>query len=238
MIDLFYYTGPNSRKVLMALEELELPYRINWVDITSGEQFADEYIRVNPNSKVPAIVDPEGPGGGPVSLFESGAILLYLAEKTGRLMPADPERRWDAVCWLFWQAANQGPMLGQAAHFVSHAARQGIHDAYSVGRYTTETRRLYAVMEARLQRADHLAGELSMADICCFPWVRVARGQGIDIKEYPAVEAWAERISARPSARVKVADPREARALDHTYTREQFEILFRSGPPPGREERS
>jgi GST-like protein len=227
MIDLYYYTSPNVRKVLMALEELELPYEIKWIDITSGEQFAPDYLQVNPNGKVPAIVDHDGPAGRPLALFESGAILLYLATKTGRLLPEDPERKWEAIAWLFWQVSNHGPMAGQAAHFVSHAPKQGIDDVYATGRYTAEARRLYGVMDTRLARDDYLAGEFSIADIASFPWTRVAAGQGVNVADFPNVAAWMARISARPSAKVRIDDPREEKARKSEYTEEQFKTLFR-----------
>jgi GST-like protein len=228
VIDLYYYTSPNVRKVLIALEELGLPYEIKWTDITAGEQFDPQYLAINPNGKVPAIVDRDGPGGRPLALFESAAILLYLAEKTGRLLPSDPARRWEAICWTIWQVANHGPMAGQAAHFVNYAPQQGINDEYAAGRYTTEVRRLYSVMEERLQRDDYLAGEFSIADIACFPWTRVAAGHGVDVKaDFPRVAAWMDRISSRPSAKVKISDPREDKARKNEYTPEQFQALFR-----------
>ena len=231
MIDLYYYTSPNVRKVLIALEELGLPYEVKWTDITAGEQFSDEYLRVNPNGKVPAIVDHDGPGGRSIPLFESAAILLYLAEKTGRLLPADPARRWEAICWTTWQVANQGPMAGQAAHFTNYARQQGIKDNYATGRYLGEVRRLYGVLDKRLAAAEYLAGdEFSIADIACFPWTRVAAGHGVDIKAgYPNVVRWMSAISQRPSAKVRIDDPREAKARKHEYTDEQFRTLFRPG---------
>jgi GSH-dependent disulfide-bond oxidoreductase len=228
MIDLYYYTSPNVRKVLIALEEFGLPYEIKWTDISAGEQFDPDYLAVNPNGKVPAIVDHDGPGGRPLPVFESGAILLYLAEKTGQLLPADPQRRWEAICWLFWQVANHGPMAGQAAHFVSHAPKHGINDAYATGRYIGEVRRLYEVMNTRLAIADYLAGEFSVADIACFPWARVSSGHGVDVTaEFPQVAAWMERIGQRPSAKVRIDDPREEKARKSEYTDEQFQTLFR-----------
>jgi GST-like protein len=227
---LYYYTSPNARKVLIALEELGLPYRIRWVDIASGDQFTPEYVGINPNSKIPAIVDYEAPGGAPLALFESGAILLYLAEKTGRLLPADPRLRWEATCWLVWQVANHGPMAGQATHFISYAPRQGINDEYATDRYLREAHRLYDVLERRLTAFEYLAGEYSMADIACYPWVRVAGGHGVDVAKYPAVQGWVRRIAARPAVRVRVDEPREAEARRTTYSPEQFATLFRSGP--------
>ncbi len=230
MIDLYYYTSPNARKVLIALEELGLPYRIRWTDITAGDQFTEEYQQINPNGKIPAITDHDGPGGRALTVFESAAILLYLADKTGRLMPADPARRWEATCWLVWQVASHGPMVGQAAHFLSHAPKQGIHDEYATDRYRREATRIYQVLERKLSQENYLAGEFSMADIACFPWVRVAAGHGIDLADFPAVSRWVERISARPSAKVRITDPREATAAKSEYTPEQFATLFRSDP--------
>lgn len=231
MIDLYYYTSPNVRKVLIALEELELPYRIVWTDIREGDQFDPAYVEINPNSKVPSIVDHDGPDGQSLALFESGAILLYLAEKTGRLLPAEAARRQEALCWLFWQVSNHGPIAGQAAHFHSHAPKAGIDDEYARNRYHGEVARLYQVLEDRLADRDYLAGEYSIADIATFPWTRVAAGQGITVADYPNVKAWAERISARPAAKVRINDPREEQARQHNYTPEQFQRLFR---PEGR----
>ena len=229
MIDLYYYTSPNVRKVLIALEELGLPYEIKWTDITVGEQFSDEYLLINPNGKVPAIVDHDGPGGRPLPLFESAAILLYLAEKTGRLLPADPRRRWEAICWTVWQVANQGPMAGQAGHFINYARQQGINDDYATGRYAREVKRLYGVLDGRLAEHEYLADEFSIADIACFPWTRVAPGHGVDVADFPHVARWISAISRRPAAKVRIDDPREAKARKNTYDEEQFKTLFRPG---------
>lgn len=233
MIDLYSFLGPNVRKIVMALEELGLPYRVVWVDITAGEQFAESYRAVNPNAKVPALVDHDGPGGR-VVLFESAAILLYLADKTGRLLPADPQRRWTAVSWVAWQVANQGPMAGQATHFLRYAPEQGIDVDYAKERYGREIRRLYEVLDERLTGRDYLADEFSVADIACFPWVRVARGHGVDVADYPGVAAWSDRIAARPSASVKLRDPATG-DTERTgpFTAAQFATLMRSGPGAG-----
>ena len=204
MIDLYYYTSPNARKALIMLEEVGLPYRVQWVDITAGDQHEQAYARINPNGKIPALSDDDGPGGRPVVLFESGAILLYLAEKTGRLIPADPIDRLNVIKWLFWQTSSQGPMLGQAAHFVSHASQRGIDVEYAVERYRNEARRLYGVLEGQLAAQDFICGQFSIADIAAFPWVRVAKGQGVRIEDFPRVEQWCATIAARPSARKKL----------------------------------
>lgn len=226
MIDLFYYVSPNARKIHMALEELGLAYEIRWVDITRGDQFEPEFLRVNPNGKIPAIVDHDGPGGA-LALFESAAILLYLAEKTGRLLPADPGARWEAICWTVWQVANQGPGLGQATHFHTYAPDNGYTDAYAQERFGREARRVYQVLEDRLRDREYLAGgEFSIADIACFPWTRLGKGQGIALADYPAVAEWSERISARPSARAKAEDRRSEDLKNFRYTPEQFRTLF------------
>lgn len=231
MIEFYYENTPNGRKVLIALQELGLPYELRWVDIRRGDQFSAEYTAINPNSKIPAIVDTAGPGGAPIAVFESGAILQYLAEKTGRLLPADPRARWEAICWTFWQVANQGPASGNAAHFVQYAPAAGHDDEYAKTRYVAETRRCAAVLNDRLAGREYLAGEeLSIADIACFPWTRVLKAYGIDIAEYPALKEWSDRISARPSARVKhERPPGEAPDLKN-LTPEEYRRLFGVDP--------
>jgi GSH-dependent disulfide-bond oxidoreductase len=241
VIDLFYFVSPNARKIHMALEELGLPYEIRWVDITRGEQFDPDYLLVNPNGKIPAIVDEDGPGGRSIALFESGAILLYLADKAGGLLPTGPAARWEATCWVFWQVANQGPGLGQASHFVSYAPNAGIEDSYARQRYVTEAGRCYQVLEDRLGDREYLAGagagEFSVADIACFPWTRLSKGHGIALSDYPAVAAWSERIAARPSAKAKVEDRRDENVKNFRYTPEQWDVLFRVRPTPAGPER-
>ena len=232
MIELFYFVTPNARKILMALEELGLPYQVRWVDITRGDQFDPEYLKVNPNGKIPAIVDHEGPGDGPIALFESAAILLYLAEKTGRLLPSDPAARWEAVCWTVWQVANQGPGLGEATHFTTYAPDDGHVVEYAQRRFDAEAQRLYGLLEERLTGREYLAGpdggEFSIADIACFPWTRVGKGHGIRLADYPAVQAWSDRIAVRLSARAKAEDRRDQSTRNFRYTREQRDVLFRT----------
>jgi GST-like protein len=232
VIELFYFVSPNARKVHMALEELGLPYQIRWVDITRGDQFDPDFVRVNPNCKIPAIIDHAGPAGRPIALFESGAILLYLAEKAGRLLPADPAARWEATCWVFWQVANQGPMSGQAGHFVSYAPNAGIEDAYARTRYVTEAARCYQVLENRLAGREWIADGFSVADIACFPWTRLGKGHGITLADYPAVAEWSARVAARPSAKAQVEDLRDENVKNLRYTPEQWKTLFRSTPEP------
>ncbi len=232
MIDLFYYVSPNARKIHMALEELGLSYEIRWTDLSRGEQFDPDYLTVNPNGKVPAIVDHDGPGGHPIALFESAAILLYLAEKTGELVPADPRARWEATCWTVWQAANQGPGLGQATHFTTYAPQYGQVIEYAQRRFEAEAHRVYQVLEERLSGRDYIVDDFTIADIACFPWTRLGKGHGVRLADYPAVAAWSDRISARPSARAKVEDQRSEDAKNFRYTPEQYRRLFGLDPQP------
>ncbi len=228
MIDLFYYTSPNARKILIALEELAVPYNLVWTNISEGDQFRPEFLKVNPNGKIPAIIDRDGPGGEPFAVFESGAILLYLAEKFGRLLPQAPTVRWEAISWLAWQVSGQGPMCGQAAHFHSHAAKQGISQPYAAERYAKEARRLYGVLDRRLNDREWIAEEFSVADIACFPWTRVAKGHGVALDEFPNVARWSNAIAARPSAKRRPEDDADApfKAPQGGYNNRQWEILF------------
>ena len=233
MIELYYYTSPHARKALMMLEEVELPYDVRWTDISAGDQHAESYGAINPNRKIPALVDHDGPGGQPITVFESGAMLLYLAQKTGRLLPSDPLRRWSAIQWLFWQTSSQGPLLGQAAHFVSHAASRGVDVQYAVDRYRREARRLYGVLDARLVGRDHIADEFSIADIAAFPWVRVAKGQGVNLDDFPNVKRWCDGIAQRPSARKKFDrdDATKQAAKVRYYADETWNVLFGGKAP-------
>jgi GSH-dependent disulfide-bond oxidoreductase len=233
MIDFFYYPSPNTRKVLVALEELGLPYAIRWTDISAGDQHTAEYRAINPNGKVPAIIDHDGPGGRALVLFESGAILEYLADKTGGgLMPVDPIDAWRARAWIYWQVANQGPMAGQAAHFLTYAPDRGLDVQYAQERYLRAVRHTYEVLENELLDREYLVGEYSMADIACFPWTRVARGHGVDLAEFPAVRAWSDRIRQRPAVNVEIPDHRDEHARNFQYTDDQWKALF-GAPPPG-----
>ncbi|HZU84052.1 MAG TPA: glutathione S-transferase N-terminal domain-containing protein [Polyangiaceae bacterium] len=208
MIDLYTWTTPNGFKVSIALEELGLPYRAHAVDIGRGEQFDPKFLAISPNNKIPAIVDDEGPDGKRMSLFESGAILLYLASKTNKLLPSGDRARWEVTEWLFWQMASVGPMLGQAAHFRRYAP-QPIE--YAITRYTNETKRLYGVLERRLDGRDYIAGEYSIADIAAWPWMRNLEGFGLSASEFPRVAGWIERIASRPAVARGTAVPKVER---------------------------
>ncbi len=203
-IDLYTWKTPNGRKVSIMLEELGEPYDVHTIDISKDEQFAPDFLAISPNNKIPAIVDPDGPDGAPLSLFETGAILLYLAEKRGRLMPEAPRARRLAEQWLMWQMGGFGPMLGQAHHFRRFAPEQ---IPYAIDRYSNEARRLYGVLDTRLGEADYLAGDYSVADIATFPWAARHEWQGIDLAEFPNVKRWYDAIAARPAVARGMAVP-------------------------------
>ena len=199
MIDLYYWPTPNGHKVSIMLEETGLPYRVKPVNILKGEQFDPEFLEISPNNRMPAIVDHEGPEGRPYSLFESGAILLYLAEKTGRFLPEAPEAGYDAIQWLMFQMAGVGPMFGQCGHFLGYAPEKV---PYAIERYSKETHRLYGVMDRRLAESEYLGGETyTVADIATWPWIRVRWLHEIDIDEYPNVKRWYETVGAREGVR-------------------------------------
>jgi GSH-dependent disulfide-bond oxidoreductase len=197
MIDLYTFTTPNGRKVSIALEELGLPYKAHVVDITKGDQFKPEFLAINPNNKIPAIVDHQGPGGKPLSVFESGAILLYLAEKTGKLLPADPRARTEAVQWLMFQMSAVGPMLGQLGHFKRFAKEQ---IPYAIERYTKESERILGVMDKHLAQHEFLAPEYSVADIATYPWLAGATQFYPELLPAVAhVRRWMDTVGARPA---------------------------------------
>ena len=196
-IQLYSWPTPNGIKVSILLEELGLDYQAHAVDIGNGDQFEPAFLEISPNNKIPAIVDPDGPGGTPYSVFESGAILLYLAQKTGRVLPADTRARFDMIQWLMFQMGGIGPMFGQAHHFRQYAPEQ---IAYAVDRYTNESGRLYGVLDKRLGKAPYLAGaDYSLADIATFPWTRSIERQGHSLDAFPNVKRWFEEIAARPA---------------------------------------
>ena len=202
MIELWSWPTPNGHKVHIALEELELPYEVIPVNIGSGDQFKPEFLAITPNHRIPAIVDSDGPNGR-FTLFESGAILIYLAEKTGKLMPTDAAARYVCLQWLMFQMGGVGPMFGQYNHFASYAPEKL---PYAIERYTNEVARLHRVLEARLSQSKYLAGEAySIADIATFPWIRNPDRRGIDLADYPAVKRWHDLIAARPAVERGVA---------------------------------
>jgi len=197
-IELYYWPTPNGWKVSVMLEECRLPYVVRPVDISKGEQFEASFLAISPNNRIPAIVDPAGPGGRKISVFESGAILQYLARKTGKFYPREERARVAVDEWLFWQMAGLGPMAGQAVHFRRYAPEQ---ISYAISRYTDEVNRLYGVMNMRLATRRFLAGRYSIADIACVGWVRLAERQGQELAQFPHLQRWFETIRARPAVK-------------------------------------
>ncbi len=223
-IDLHFWPTPNGYKIAIMLEETGLPYTVRFVDINKGEQFAPEFLEISPNNKMPAIVDPDGPGGSPISVFESGAILQYLGRKTGKLYPAEERARVDVEQWLYWQVAGLGPMAGQAHHFRNYAPEKV---PYAIKRYTDEVNRLYGVMDRRLRSRKFLAGAYSIADIACFPWARLWKNQGQDIAEFPDLAAWLERIGEREAVKRALAlGKAEAKRTNLATDKRAQAILF------------
>ena len=198
MIELHTWNTPNGRKVSVALEEMGLPYQVKTIDITKDQQFAPAFLDMSPNNKIPAIIDDQGPGGAPVSVFESGAILIYLAEKTGQFMPQDPRERIAALEWLMWQMGGFGPMLGQVHHFLTVNEKDR---AYGLLRYSKETRRLYGVLDRRLGRVEFVAGPLSIADFAIIGWAWRHERHQIDFAEFPNVGRWYAALMSRPGTK-------------------------------------
>jgi len=197
MIDVYSWATPNGHKVHIMLEECGLPYKVHAVNIGAGDQFKPEFLAISPNNKIPAIVDPDGPDGRPISLFESGAILVYLAGKTGKFLPRSDRKRWEVLEWLMFQMGGVGPMLGQNHHFRQYAPEKL---PYAIDRYTNEARRLYGVIDRRLSQSKWLGcDEYSIADIATWPWLRNWKNQGIVLDEYPHLKAWFEKIEQRPA---------------------------------------
>ena len=227
MIDLYALTSPNVQKIFLALEELELPYNTKFIDVWKGEQFTPEFIKINPNSKIPAIVDHDGPGGKPYAVFESGAILLYLAEKTGKLLSKDPRKRFDAIQWLMVQLTGVGPTFGQWTHFTLFAPKD---NEYSMSRYRTEMKRLYELLEKRLGEAPYLGGdEYSIADVATFPWTRNHDAQGVKWADNPNLARWFDTIAARPAVKRALDKVAQIKSAREVATDENKDRLFGRG---------
>jgi GST-like protein len=222
MIDLYTWPTPNGHKIHIMLEETGLPYRVIPVDIGAGDQFKPEFLEISPNNKMPAMVDTDGPGGKPMALAESGAILFYLASKTGRFLPEDIRKRWQVMQWVMFQMGHIGPMLGQAHHFLRYAPQK---IEYAMSRYRNEANRLYGVLERRLAESKFVAcDEYTIADMAIMPWLRFPERQDVDIEQYPNVKRWRDGIAARPAvqrALQVLADRRRDQ-----MTPEQRENLF------------
>jgi GST-like protein len=222
MIDVYFWMTPNGYKVTIALEELGLPYNVIPINIGKGDQFKPDFLKVSPNNKIPALVDHDGPGGQPISIFESGAILIYLAEKGGKLMPKDPRGRYNVLEWLMFQMASVGPMLGQAHHFRRYAPDQ---IQYAIDRYTNEAKRIYNVIDKRLAEVPYLAGDYSIADIATYPWLRPHRWQGQELENFPHLKRWYDELEQRPAVKKGCAVMEEH--LHHgPPSKESWQTLF------------
>lgn len=223
-IQLYYWPTPNGWKISIMLEECGLPYQVIPVNIARGDQFKPEFLSLSPNNKIPAILDPEGPDGKPISVFESGAILQYLGRKTGLFYPADERGRVEVDQWLFWQMAGLGPMAGQTHHFRIYAPEK---IPYAIDRYTNETHRLYGVLNKRLSDRDYLAGDYSIADMACLGWAKLWERQGQDIAEFPHMKLWLERLLARPAVKRGLAVNAEDRGkVDLATDKAAQSVLF------------
>jgi GST-like protein len=230
-IELYYWPTPNGHKITIALEEMELPYEVRLVNIGKGEQFRPEFLAISPNNRMPAIVDSEGPDGQPISIFESGAILQYLARKSGRFYGRDARNQVEVEEWLFWQMAGLGSMAGQAHHFRGYAPSMLADQrqvAYGAHRYTNEVHRLYGVLNKRLADREFVAGDYSIADMAAWPWITPWKAQGIQMDEFPHLRAWYDRIRARPAVAraLKQADQVQALNLGAPDAEEQRRVLF------------
>ena len=227
MIDLYFAATPNGLKAKLFLEEAQLPYRIVPVGLSKGEQFKPEFLAISPNNKIPAIVDHAPTGGGEaVQLFESGAILLYLAEKIGRFIPQDIRGRAEVLQWLFWQMAGLGPMAGQTGHFNVYASEKV---PYAIDRYTRETSRLYGVLDRRLADRPFIAGEFSIADIACYPWIVPHEAHGQNLAEFPHLKRWFESMATRPATMRTYQDVENVYAPKQAISEEERKILFNQG---------
>jgi GSH-dependent disulfide-bond oxidoreductase len=239
MIDLHYWPTPNGKKVTILLEECQIPYRIIPVNIGRGDQFTDDFLKIGPNNRMPAMVDHEPQGGGPpVAIFESGAIMLYIAEKTGRFLPKDLYGRWEVIQWVMWQMANQGPKTGEAGHFRRLGDSQG-DQSYAVRRFTDEVNRLYGVLNNRLYDRPWIAGdEYSIADMICYPWTIGWKGQGQDIDEFKYFKRWFETMSERPGVErgmaVTAGPIEDYSLLSHDERERRRKLLYnqRARPAP------
>ena len=229
-IRLYYWPTPNGQKISIMLEETGLAYETVPIDITQGAQFEPEFLRISPNNKMPAIVDPDGPDGRELTLFESGAILLYLADKTGHFMPRDGHGYWRAMQWLMFQMGGVGPMLGQAHHFRNYAPES---IEYAIQRYTNETARLYRVLDERLAGSEYIAGDdYTIVDMATWPWIKSYRNQGQDLEDFPALKRWFENVGSRPAVQkgAELLNEESDRGKkDGGFDQKAHDILFGDG---------
>jgi GST-like protein len=231
MLDLYYWTTPNGHKITIFLEETSIPYSIKPINIGKGDQFKPEFLKISPNNRIPAIVDNDpADGGGPLSIFESGAILEYLADKTGKFLPRDVRGRAEVMQWLFWQMGGLGPMLGQNHHFRGYSVEK---IPYAIERYTKETERLYGVLDERLEDREYVAGEYSIADMACYPWIVLHERQGQDLNDYTHLKRWFDKIHDRPAVQRAYALAKTINVgVPAGTTEEGRKILFGQGRRP------
>jgi GST-like protein len=223
MIELYTWPTPNGHKIHIMLEETGLPYRVHPIDIGKGDQFDPEFLKISPNNKMPAMVDTDGPDGKPLALAESGAMLFYLASKTGKFLPRDMAKRWKVLQWTMFQMGHIGPMLGQAHHFLQYAPEK---IEYAMNRYRNEAKRLYGVLDRQLKQSEWVAcNEYTIADMATMPWLRFPERQGVDIEEFPNVKRWRDRIAERPTVKRALEVLKDARRAGE-MTKEQKEVLF------------
>jgi len=228
MIDFYALTSPNVQKIYIMLEECGLPYKEIFVDVWKGDQFKPEFLKISPNNKIPAIVDHDGPGGKPYAVFESGAILLYLAEKTGRFLPADTAKRYDVIQWLMIQLTGVGPMFGQWTHFKLFAPKAG--NEYAMTRYVSEIKRLYEVLEQRLAHSRFLGGDdYSIADIATFPWTRNHEAHGVKLADNPHLARWFETIAGRPAVKKALEKVAAVKSTRETASDDDKDRFFGRG---------
>ena len=226
MIDLYTWPTPNGHKIHIMLEECGLAYNVHPIDIGAGDQFRPEFLKISPNNKMPAMVDPDGPGGRPIAVFESGAILIYLADKTGRFLPADPHQRYATLQWLMFQMGSIGPMLGQAHHFLRYAPEDV---EYAKNRYRNEANRLYGVLDRRLAESPYLAGEnYTIADIAAWPWTRHPDRQGVEREQFPSFVRWHDEIARRPAVERGVQVLADIPPRDYAKDKAAWEVMFGS----------
>ena len=226
MIDLYYSPTPNGWKISIMLEECNFPYKVIPVNLGKGDQFKPDFLSVSPNNRIPAIVDHEGFKGNKVSIFESGAILMYLGEKAGKFLPKDPVKRVKVLEWLFWQVGGLGPMAGQVSHFLNYAPNFPGDHSYSEKRYKNEYDRLLGVMDFVLNEKDFLAGEYSIADIASFPWITAYKRYEVDLDKFPNVRRWFDNIKNRPAVRKGIDVGKEQRSFGKGITKESLGNMF------------
>jgi GST-like protein len=224
LIDLYTWPTPNGHKVHIMLEETGLDYKVHPIDIGAGEQFKPEFLAISPNNKIPAMLDSDGPGGKRMALAESGAMLFYLASKTGKFLPKDLRARWDVMQWVMFQMGHIGPMLGQAHHFLQYAPEK---IEYAMNRYRNEASRLYGVLDKRVQGNEWIAGnEYSIADMSIMPWLRFPERQGVNIDDFPHLKKWRDKIAGRPAVKKALEVLADRRRATPSFSKEQAEVLF------------